>query len=268
MARHRFALAAALAALAPAAGLAQHAGEEPEEKPGLRISAGAGVAYTPKYPGAEDYRLRVLPLFGVTYGRFYVGGDGDGGGGAPGLGVNLLRDSAWRLGVGIAPGFGDARRESDHPTLQGLGDIERATRALLTAGYNTRWLSVTLRVAPDIEGKDQGTLAFFDVVARHRATPRLTLSAGPGISWADDDYMRTFFGVTPEQSARGVLPPYEAKSGVHALRFGFNAGYRIDRNWSLGGRLGVSRLVRDAEQSPITRDREQRLAALFASYRF
>ena len=116
--------------------------------------------------------------------------------------------------------------------------------------------------------KDQGTLGFFDLLARHRATPQLTFSAGPGITWASDDYMTTFFGVTPEQSTRSGLPVYEAKAGVHALRFGVGAGYRIDRRWSLGGRIGTSRLEGDAAASPITRDRTQNLAALFASYRF
>jgi len=55
---------------------------------------------------------------------------------------------------------------------------------------------------------------------------------------------------------------------VHALRFGAGAGYRIDRHWTLGARLGISRLEGDAVSSPITRERNQRLAAVFASYRF
>jgi outer membrane scaffolding protein for murein synthesis (MipA/OmpV family) len=55
---------------------------------------------------------------------------------------------------------------------------------------------------------------------------------------------------------------------VHALRFGVGAGFRIDRSWNLGTRIGTSRLEGDAGPSPITRDRNQHLAALFASYRF
>lgn len=79
--------------------------------------------------------------------------------------------AAWRLGVALAPGFGRARRESDPPQL------------------------ANLRVATDAEGEDQGTLASFDVSARYRATSHITFSAGPGITWADDDYVMTFFGV-------------------------------------------------------------------------
>ena len=65
-----------------------------------------------------------------------------------------------------------------------------------------------------------------------------------------------------------TLPAYDARGGLHALRFGIGAGYRIDERWNVFARLGTSRLVGDAEDSPITRDRTQNLAALFASYRF
>ena len=242
--------------------------EDPQQKPSVRLTLGAGMAYVPKYPGADSNRLRFIPVFGAGYGRFFAGGDEGAGGAGGAVGMNLLRDSSWRLGVALAVGFGDARRESDHPSLEGLGTIERASRLVVFSGYMWRSLSATLRIASDIEGKDQGTLAFFDVLARHRATPQLTFSAGPGITWASDDYMMTFFGVTPEQSARSGLPVYEAKSGVHALRVGLGAGYRIDRAWSVGARLSASRLGGDAGPSPITRDRNQSLAAIFASHRF
>jgi MipA family protein len=254
----------------PAAALAQDSDEESEQKPGVRISAGVGMAYLPKYPGADSYRLRPIPVLGFTSGRFFAGGDpgGTGTGGGTGVGLNLLRDPSWRLGIALAAGLGRARRESDHPSLAGTGDIDRATRAVVFGGYSTRWLSATLRIATDIEGSDQGTLAFFDLAARYRATENLTFSAGPGITWADENYTMTFFGVTPLQSARSGLPAYDARGGVHALRFGAGAGYRIDRHWTLGARLGVSRLEGDAVGSPITRERDQRLAAVFATYRF
>ena len=254
----------------PLAALAEEDDEDAEQKTGVRISAGAGVAYTPKYPGADTYGVRFIPVFGFTSGRFFAGGDpgGTGSGGGTGIGFNLLRDPSWRLGVALAPGFGRARRASDHPSLAGTEDIDRATRAVLFGGYSTRWLSATLRIATDIEGADQGTLAFFDVAARYRANSKLTFSAGPGITWADQDYTMTFFGVTPAHSARSGLPVYQPRAGVHALRFGVGAGYRIDRHWTLGARLGVARLEGDAASSPITRERDQRLAALFAAYRF
>lgn len=264
-------VAVALLSLAPTAAFAQ--AEDSEEQAAgpadrARVTAGAGVAWAPKYPGADSYRLRALPVISVSYGRFFAGGDSGGTRAGGGAGVNLLRDPNWRLGAALAFGFGKARRESDDPSLEGTGDIDRATRLVVSGGYTWRWLSAQLRVATDISGKEQGTQAFFDLTARYRATDKLTLSAGPGITWASDDYMMTFFGITPKQSANSSLPAYGAHGGVHALRFGVSAVYRIDPQWNLGGRIGTSRLRGDAEQSPITRDRTQNLAAIFVSYRF
>jgi outer membrane protein len=224
---------------------------------GWRVTAGAGVIYGPKYPGADTYRLRALPVIGASYGAFFFGGDPGSGGG--GIGMNLVRDSAWRFGVALAPGFGRARRESDHPSLAGMGDIERATRASVFGGYTwRRWLGGTARVSSDIEGKDQGTTIALDLNARWPLAERVFMSAGPGVTWADRDYTMTFFGT----------PAYEAGSGWNTVRFGVGAGYRIDAGWSLGGRASLSRYVGDAADSPITRDRTPYGAALFASYRF
>jgi MipA family protein len=243
--------------------------EDADDQPaGWRLSAGAGLVHGPKYPGADTYRSRALPIIGATYGPFFFGGD-PGAGGIPGVGVSLVRDSAWRVGVGLAPGLGRARRESDHPDLAGMGDIERATRATFSAAYAwRRWLSATLRAATDIEGKNQGTLVGFDITARWRGTERVFMTAGPGVVWADEDYAMTFFGVTPEQAARSTLPAYQAGSGWNAVRFGVGAGYRIDARWTLGSRVSISRIVGDAADSPITRDRTPYGAALFATYRF
>ena len=140
-----------------------------------------------------------------------------------------------------------------------MGDIERATRASVFGGYTwQRWLGATLRLSTDIEGKDQGTLALLDVNARWRVGERGFMSAGPGVTWADADYTMTFFGT----------PAYEAGSGWNAVRFGIGAGYRIDEHWNLGARVSTSRIVGDAADSPITRDRTPYGAGLFASYRF
>ena len=240
-----------------AAALAQVEDSNEDKAARWRVSVGGGLIVGPKYPGADTYRLRVLPVIGASYGAFFFGGD-PGAGGA-GVGVNLLRDPSWRFGVSLAPGFGRARRESDHPSLAGLGDIDRATRATVFGGYTwRRWLSTTLRVSTDIEGKDQGTLASLDVNARWRVAERMFISAGPGVTWADKDYTMTFFGT----------PAYEPGGGWNAVRFGIGAGYRIDEHWNLAARISASRIVGDAADSPITRDRTPYGAAVFASYRF
>ena len=249
--------------LAAGAALAQ----EPES--GARVNAGIGVARAPKYPGSDDYEVRAIPIISVNFGRFFLGGE-PGGAGSPGAGMNLVRGEHWRAGIGIslAGAFRKPREESDHPSLQGMGDIDRTVRGVAFLGYEEGFVTTFARVATDLRDKDQGTLVLLDSVLRYRAKERLTLSAGPGLTWADREYMMTFFGVSPQQSARSGVPPYQAQGGVHALRLGAGASYRIDRNWSAVLRANASRLVGDAADSPITRSRTQYTAGVFAAYEF
>ena len=59
--------------------------------------------------------------------------------------------------------------------------------------------------------KDQGTLVLLDALVRRRLDERLTVNIGPGVTWADSEYMMTFFGVSAEQAARSTLPQYRAQ---------------------------------------------------------
>lgn len=80
MARKRLALIAILS-LGPMATLAQELPEEDsQQKASVRLTLGAGIAYVPRYPGADEYRLRGIPVFGMGYGRFFAGGDEGAGG--------------------------------------------------------------------------------------------------------------------------------------------------------------------------------------------
>ena len=241
--------------------------QEPESR--ARVNAGVGVARTPKYPGSDKYEVRAIPLISVNFGRFFLGGE-PGGAGSPGAGVNLLRDEHWRAGIGVslAGAFRKPREESDHPSLQGMGDIDRTVRGVAYLGYAQGRLTTFARVATDLRGKDQGTLVLLDSVLRYPATDRLTLSAGPGITWADREYAMTFFGVSAAQAARSVLPAYQADAGLHAIRLGAGASYRIDRNWNAVLRTNAIRLVGDAADSPVTRARSQYTAGVFVAYEF
>ena len=240
-----------------------------EDPRGARFSLGAGVIRAPLYPGSDRYEPRFIPVVTVNFGRFFFGGE-SGGTGLPGAGVNLVRDQHWRAGVGlaIAGAFRKQREESDDPSLRGMGDIERVLRGLAFVGYERDWYGLYARLATEMTDKDQGTLVLMDALVRRRVNERLTVNIGPGVTWADSEYMMTFFGVSAEQAARSTLPQYRAQAGFYAVRFGAGGSYRIDRDWRVIVRASVARLEGDAAQSPITRDRTQYTAGLLAAYEF
>ncbi len=231
-----------------------------------RVSVGGGVISAPKFPGSDSQRTLVLPLVSASYGRFFIGGD-PAAGSAGGIGLNLYRDSRWRLSAAISADLA-RRKESDDPRLTGLGDVQRTASAVLGASYTHDWFTARARVASDILGRDQGTLARLDLLARYRPSEQWSFSAGPGLTWANDRYTRTFFGVDADQSARSGLPQFDAKGGLNSARFSVHANYRIDRHWGAGGFGSYSRLQNAAADSPITEDKSQYVLGVFLAYRF
>ncbi|GFE86596.1 hypothetical protein GCM10011488_15500 [Steroidobacter agaridevorans] len=111
-------------------------------------------------------------------------------------------------------------------------------------------------------------LASIDVELSYRPTARLTLTAGPGLTWSDEEYMQTFFGISDEQAARSDLAPYAPEAGVSVVRVSLGAQYQFSGQWFAGLRVTAAQLKGDATDSPIVQDKNQNLYALFVGYRF
>ncbi len=193
------------------------ADESPHEKSLWQITVGAGAVNMPEYPGSENTQTRALPMVSVRYGRFFLGG-APGSGSPAGLGAYLYEDETWGLGAVVSRDAIDPRDESDDARLRGLGDIDATTRAGLFANYHISWLTLRASALTDLADKAQGTIANFDAEATYRPFPQLILSAGPGVTWANEEYMRTFFGVSREQAARSAFTPYSPGSGASLVR--------------------------------------------------
>lgn len=232
-----------------------------------QVTLGAGVMSRPEYPGSDSQETRALPLLNVRYKRFFLGG-APGSGSPGGLGMYLYEDETWSLGAVASRDVTEPREESDDARLRGLGDIDPTTRAGLFANYRVGWLSLSASAFSDVGGNEQGTVANFDAKATYRPLPRLQLSAGPGVTWANEEYMRTFFGISPEQADRSAFAPYEVSSGISLVRFSFGAQYQLTRHWGLGANVTAARLQGDASDSPIVEDENQNSYALFFMYRF
>jgi MipA family protein len=244
------------------------ADETKEENGPWQVTLGAGVMQLPEYPGSDEGRTQALPLVSVRYKRFFLGG-APGSGSPGGLGAYLYESDRWSLGAVIAPDGIDPREESDDERLRGLGDIDASVRAGLFTSYRiTSWLRLGASALTDVGDKQQGTIANLDAEFTYRPFPKLLLSGGPGISWTDEEYMQTYFGITGEQAARSAFSPYTPAGGVSTVRLSFGAQYLLGSNWFLGARVTAAQLQGDAADSPIVVEKNQNLYALFFGYRF
>ncbi len=135
------------------------------------------------------------------------------------------------------------------------------------ASYRLGWLTLRASAFSDVQDNEQGTEAAFDAELTYRL-PRLSLSAGPGVVWANGERMRTLFGIDTEQAARSGFPQYAAGSGASLVRFSLGAQYELTPRWSLVSRFIAARLQGDAADSPIVLNKNQESYALFVTYRF
>jgi MipA family protein len=228
---------------------------------------GGGVINGPRYPGSRYDFTRGLPLVSISYGRFFIGAVP--GGGAPaGAGAYLLHTEHWAIGVDIGGDARKPRRATDDPILRGWGDIKGTVRGGMFASYTRDWLSVRGAISDDVGGHHEGVLASLAVEAKYHATPRLTLSIGPEVTWVNDQYARTFFGIDSAQSEIAGIAPYRARSGIDTVGGSAGATYMLTDHWSLGAHVSYGKLRGDAADSPVTTDKTQRMYGAFVMYRF
>jgi outer membrane protein len=134
------------------------------------------------------------------------------------------------------------------------------------ASYNMDWLSVHGSVS--VAGHNEGVLASLGVDAKYHATQRLTLSIGPEVTWVNNQYAMTFFGLNAAQSTIAGIAPYRARSGINSVGVAAGASYMLTDHWSLAAHASYGRLQGDAANSPVTTDKTQRVYGGFVMYRF
>jgi outer membrane protein len=262
-----FSVLAAALVLPTAARHANAQAIEPEDNPSWKFAIGAGGISAPRYPGSSKRQIQAIPLLSASYGRYFIGGLP--GAGVPvGLGMNIIESPEWKFGIGLGIDLKKPRKESDDARLTGLGDISGTPHGAVFGSYTHDWLSLRGNVVTDIGGKHEGTLASLELEGKYNVTPSLTLSAGPGLVWADKKYTQTFFGIDAAQSANSGLAPFAAGAGLNMLRFSVGAEYRFDKHWFMGARATAGTLRGDARHSPITSDTSQNTFGIFGGYHF
>lgn len=257
-----------VAILAPTAGWAQQSLEDQAlEQQGLirapagwGVSLGAGLAEVPRYPGSSQRRARLVPLISLNYGgRFFIG--------PLGIGVVAIRCHGFRAGPVV--GFERGRSESDDPHLAGLGDISSGATAGLFAAYARGPLEVSATARQAISHSTNGLSGLLQVNVRHVfAAARTLVTLGPDLEFGNSDFQRTWFGISPLQSAASGLPLYAPGAGVNRIGVHAALTYRASTHvlWRVFGR--ISDLTGDAAQSPVIERRTQVVVGAGIAYHF
>lgn len=258
------------------------------------VLIGLGAAVAPAYEGSDQYRVAPFPILSPDLGgdgprRFEFRALDD-------IRVHLVRFGG--LSAGPSGGYTFGRDEDVDDRLLGLGDVDGglvvggfASYAVIDNGLAN--LSLDVGVSTQITGdafeedrftglpnlRDRFDLDYgygyeIDVGAsvETQLSDRLNLAGRVGATYADDAYMRTFFGVSTLQAANSArlgqgLAAFAADEGVKSAYVRSSATLDVTPSIQLRGGLGYARLLDDAADSPVTADENQFSGDVGAAYR-
>ncbi|ALP52959.1 hypothetical protein Tel_07210 [Candidatus Tenderia electrophaga] len=224
------------------------------------VQAGALVLAWPEYEGADKYEVKAFPLIGAEYKRrFFINF-------INGAGMYLLNSGALQLGTGVAYAFG--RDEDDSAHLRGLGHIDGGALFNLFGEYTSGPYSLGAKYLNQVSGDDTGYMVEVGAGYHSRVRGDLILKYGMQATYADSDYMASFFGVSQAQSLASGLVGYSAAAGFKSAALQLRSIYLLSPKWAMQGHIKLERLLGDAADSPVVQDERQVSLVLGLVYHF
>lgn len=223
---------------------------------------GGAVVAMPRFEGSKNYRAIAFPFAAPA-------GISEGGGlvearAADDVRLRLLRAQGFEFGV--LGGYRFGRDAGDSTKLAGFADIQGGLVLGAYAGYRMGSTFLSASYHQQVTGDDTGGVVRLMAEQTMRLDARTKLVASIGTNIASQDYMRTYFGVTPAQA--GLLPAYAPSAGFKDVFAGLTASFELDRRWTLYLTGRYTRLVGDAADSPVIDTPNQLFAGAGLSYKF
>ncbi len=235
-------------------------GPQQSDESDWKFEVGAGVMYGAKYEGSDNYQVMPIPNASVEYKNgLFVAGIFDG------IGTYPIQGENYKVGASIGYSFG-RKEKDDRENLRGMGNIDKAVVVDLKGEYSFGPVEISGSISKG-DG-DYGTTAKFDIGTMLPVSEQLMLRASIGPTWADDDYMQNYFGVTSAQSARSGYSRYDANSGIKSVGISVGAIYNLSEKWGVMFMLNGDKLLGDAKDSPITKEDIQPATFLTLNYTF
>ena len=236
---------------------------------------GLGAAYKPDYEGSDDYEGKVAPFgrYNWASGRYISLGGTHGSESAARVKANILRKEG-RDGIELGPVLQYRMKRDDdvdNKKVSKMKEIDAATEAGAFIGFTSGNWSADLTYAADVSSEHDGSLMYFNGGYRIPVNDKFDMKLGAHMTWADDDYMDTYFGVSNSDSNRSGLKKYSASSGIKDAGVSVTGFYRFNQTWGVAGLLGYTRMLNDAEDSPLVDpvgDENQMKAVVAVTYTF
>jgi len=227
------------------------------------IDVGGTVLLRQSYVGSDQTEINLLPYLGLdnVYGFDLLG---------PALRYKLIDIGTgrgigkWSIRAGPQAAFDFGRDSDDSPTLTGLEDIDSS---LLVGGFTRMSFGAVgfdVTAGQDIIGGHDGFAADFSLGTRYPGNgwyiqPALTLS------WADENYTQTTYGITADQALSSSLGAFDTSSGFHQASANILGGFAINKDWNFTALFSYRETLGDFRDSPIITAEDGSTSGIFTS---
>ena len=219
----------------------------PPDTTGFTVTIGAGPDVTNQFPGAKT--ITVLPSLHFSYRKvgdpdpFYTPDDA--------LDIAVFESPYFRIGPagnfissrGLSGGNGNffgLHNIGNTFEVGGFVEVFPIPQHLRLRGELLKGVTGSKGLVGNVGG---------DVIQR---TGPFEFSIGPRIGFGDNRYASQYFSVQPyEAAANGLVTPYQAQGGLTSVGGLGTVRYDINREYSVLGFGGYSRLVSSVGASPI-----------------
>jgi outer membrane scaffolding protein for murein synthesis (MipA/OmpV family) len=224
-------------------------------------AVGLGVISMAEYQGSDQRKALVLPLLNYQWANGWFAGVSNG------IGYNFSESPQTQYGLRLTADLG--REAGSNKALQGMGDIDPSAEG--GAYFNVilpQGLFLSSSVRYGAGEQHRGRVVDLSASYSMAISTNWRLAGGTGVSFANADYMQSYFGVTQAQSAASGHAAYTAGSGVRDIRANMALIVSIDPKTSVMAVLSASRLQGAAKNSPLTQQRSTGSGLVAISYAF
>ena len=214
----------------------------------------------PVYEGAEKTEVGILPLIDISFGKsLFLNTE-------RGLGAYFRKSRALELGGSF--GYYESRKEEDGDQLKGLGDIDGGIDGRIFAKIRLNEYSFFVQIQNDLSNKHDGTLYVFGADYFNKPSSYTNWRVKSSLTFADDNYMRSYFGISEAQSVKSGLNRFKAGSGFKDFTLDWIYNLYLSRHWGVKGVIGYKYLVGDAAESPLVTSKGQVSFGIGLFYKF
>ena len=224
---------------------------------------GLGLGAAPDYEGSDDYEAVPIPLMRADYGPRFI----EFSGGT--LRANVLTHSIFSAGPVI-----NIRGERDDVDEDAVDDLDDVDTAVELGGFveifYQGWLG-NLTITQDVADGHDGLLVGLSGGFFLPLSPQMALTTIVSGTYADDNYMDSYFGIDADNAIASGLDEFDADEGIKDVGLALELAYEVSSRWGVTGTVSYQRLLSDAEDSPVVDDvgdEDQFFGGVVVSYNF